>query len=492
MPRKFNEIVKVDDQPLPEKEIIGQPFAAEMQPRQLGTVSFEIYRPKKKAQEEGLRLTAVEIGEIPITEFFKALSGDLRAAMPGVFLLPDVCGTIHVEFLRPYINQDRYTVDGAVGDDPKTRLLLRLFQSIAPEVQRCCRIRMGSGASTGEDEAVVREVADRLNRLYGPTSEKPPETVRVDDEDSIPWDVVGGRPRRAGPKAKPPLRLVLARKEFELDESFDVTLEIGPDYANQFTPEDVCWYTDRALAQEIKGTENGKSLTPGEVGHGVIRVDVPGTLFHAAAHYDLVVIRRFRITVPHMGGIVVGSEVPIMTTNHDKIRGKIEWSLEGVGSLNPQGKRAIYSAIRPGRATVYAVDSEDPESQTTCDIVVTGQPLDLICVCGEWFTYETVESLDTQQTGEGAPIQMVSGGPHRLFISRRSSGYTAAMQQDLLPIFLMSAIAAAFPPFKRFEVDGEDLTRISPTNLPTILAEIREEGSKIFAEMIKGGLGSTK
>ena len=235
LPRKFRDIVQVDGTPIPEKEIVGRPFDVVLQHRQLGEVAFELYRPVRRGQDEELRLAGVEIGEAPISNLNRVLPPDLKTDLPAIFLLKEVCGTITAQFIRDYANEDRFTLDAAIADNPRTRHLLGLLKEVAPEVQRCLQIKVsGMDDEKGNDESEVRELRTHLRRLYNQQGE-PPGTG-----DTTPPDDGGGTDTAGDPA----IRLTYHR-EVGIGETITVTVKLREDVAKNYSLNNVVWYTNR-------------------------------------------------------------------------------------------------------------------------------------------------------------------------------------------------------------------------------------------------------
>ncbi len=480
LPWKFSDIVRVDSASLPPKQIVGQAYRSVIHHRQLGQVAVELYRPEKKRREEDLRLTAVEIGEVPMSNLNRVL-GDLGRDLHPVFLLSEVCGTISVEYLRDYGNEDRFTLDAAIADDPRTRHFVKHLNDIAPEVQRRLKIEVKETAGEEGTEQEIREVTNRFTELYSNEADAPP-TGGGDGESSNDW-----ADEHSGGSSKPPIRLSYNR-EFEPGETITITASIRKDLAGSFSLKDIQWYVDRSRARNLSQIDQGISLEADELGHGVIHADIPGSSVSASAHYDIVATRVFRITVPN-ATIQVGSQLPIMTTNHDRVKGKIIWDLDGPGNLEPQGKRSIYtatSATRLGPAVVQAYDSAQPSMRASCDITVRDKPRNLVCIRGEWFEYQHVTA---ESAGESTrPVEMISGGDnvHRLYIKQRANGFAEAARQGILQMFLLHAIAAEFPSFALFELGESDIADLDPRDLPMIMAKLCNQQFEIVSELLDG------
>ena len=293
LPRKFRDIVQVDGTPIPEKEIVGRPFDVVLQHRQLGEVAFELYRPVRRGQDEELRLAGVEIGEAPISNLNRVLPPDLKTDLPAIFLLKEVCGTITAQFIRDYANEDRFTLDAAIADNPRTRHLLGLLKEVAPEVQRCLQIKVsGMDDEKGNDESEVRELRTHLRRLYNQQGE-PPGTG-----DTTPPDDGGGTDTAGDPA----IRLTYHR-EVGIGETITVTVKLREDVAKNYSLNNVVWYTNRSNGANLQNTTDGITLTANTLGHGVIRADISGTPFTAVAHYEVVAgVPTFTLHSHHQGG----------------------------------------------------------------------------------------------------------------------------------------------------------------------------------------------
>lgn len=481
LPVKFRDIVRVDEEMLPPKRLAAgtKPFQLVEQHGQLGSVAFELYHPERKRREEELRLTAVEVGEAPMANFFRVLPEELRMRFPDVYLLPEVCGTVSAAYLKEYANEDRTTLNPAVADDPRTPHFVRMLQQLAPAVMRDLGIRIRTDTEPDADEADIAEVEALFNRRYNPTGEGPRGPVGTEAE--------GGEPEESGGESreKPAVRLTY-RREFEPDETIEIAATLRDDIAaSGYRVDDLHWYTERSRARGVELADGRIRMVASELGHGVVRVELRGTPYSTVAHYEVVAQRLFRLSIPY-AEIEIGSDLPVMGVNIDKLRGEVEWELSGPGQMDVQGGRVVYHASGEGHAVVTAFDAANPRTRATCDITVVAGKQRLICIRGHFFERSVYTAEGTVQFAK--PVTMVSGGKvHRLVMNRSARGYRAAQSRGSLAQFLAQATALAFPTFARLDLreGGMRIEEFDPKDLPQFLQDCANEGYSIFEEILE-------
>ena len=368
----------------------------------------------------------------------------------------------------------------AVVDDPRTRLLIRWLKGHALEVQRRLKIELSGEADDEGTESEVHSVAERFVQVYG-DQDSPPPGSGLEGPSNEGWsEPESGQP---GGRAAAPIRLSY-RREYEPGEEIHIKISFRKDLAQTHQAGDIQWYLDRSRARNLRHASDGIVLEAAELGHGVIHGDVPGTGLSTSAHYEITASRLFRVTIP-FATVSLGSDLVIMTANHDKLEGEVRWELDGPGKIKRQGKRAIYQASQEGAAVLTAFDSARPSVRSTCDITVRGKPRNLICIRGQWFEYE-------YSTGRGigafpTPVYMVAGSDlHRMYLYQQAPGFQEAADNGALQLFLIQAIATSFPSFARFELGDEDLSQVDPRDLPNIMAKLQSQGFEITAELLSG------
>ena len=473
LPLKFRDYIRVDGEQLPPRKIIGDLFEEVKQQREIGPISIGLYHPEKRFPEDDLRLTSAEVGEVPMTNFYRVLRGDIRLKMPPVFLVPEVCGTISAPYLRQYANEDRATLNPAVADDPRTLVFLNFLRDIAPIVEQRLKIRIRSSQMSSDDEG-IQKLAARCNQRYNPKGIRPDINTQTGKSDG------NGDSDPSPPSANPPgpLQLILIRKEFEVGERIEIKVARGEGF-----PEDaeLEWNTDFARASDIKLTPSGGTMYASDIGSARIIADVPGTPLNAMTRYQVVRERAFRLSIPY-AEITLGAELPLMGVNLDKLKGKISWKLDGVGHLEPQGGRATYLAITTGVAQVRAFDSGNSAVKAVCDITVTAKRGKLICIRGQFFDYDC---YGIEKTGEFArPVTMIAGDTiHHIAFNINGRGYQAALRTDSIEPFMVQAVAMEFARFQYLVLKPQE---IEARDIPTLLDQIALDGYTIFGELIEG------
>ncbi len=473
LPLKFKDVLFVDGASLPAKEIIGRVFHYEVVHPQLGQISMEIYRPKKRSAEEDLRLTGVEIGEAPISSLFRVL-GEYRDQFPLVFLLREVCGTLAALFLGEYAMEDRRTIRAGVVDDPRIVALLEVLSSVAEDIAECLDIRMTRSSDDGVEQELetIREIC---NRRYAPGSRRSSGEGEAEgnDEDDLGGDTEG--------KKKPPISLS-CRHEFEVGEEIAVRARLRSDLDRSLS--DLNWYDANSRATGLTRTDTGVTMMAAEVGTGTIRADLPGTLHSVVRAFQIVHERVFRLSVPYATVPVAGS-VTISGVNSDKLTGELDWSLTaGAGEIEKDGNRVTYTApAYRTAATLVGYDRANPGVRATCVFSVVGE-LETLCIRGVHFLVSTPYDAPGD---DARPVTMEQGGdPHEVTFNKGAPGFKAAFEAGRQRDYLLLALAQEFPSFSMFVLDGVDPAEIDPRDVPVLLRRLSRQGFVIYQELLEG------
>jgi hypothetical protein len=474
LPLKFRNVLYIDGAQLPQKDIIGEVFTYNEVDPQIGDVHMEIYRPRKRRAEEDLRLTAVEIGEASVGNLFRVL-GEYREQFPQVFLLREVCGTMATSFLGEYAMENRTTIRAEVVDDPRIVVLLDILNRIAPDVQRALQIRM-AGQVDNDVEREIASIRDICNSRYS----KKPQHSQGDGSGALDDD---GEEGGSGGK-KPPIQLS-CRREFELGETVEVTARIRKGMGKDVS--DLVWIHAHARCKDHVITDNGLTMVAAQVGVGTVTADLPSTPHSKVKAFQIVSKRVFRLSTPH-ATVATGGSVTISAVNADKLKGDLRWSLVGVGEIevDKNGKRVTFTAPRyPCSATLVGYDRSDPNVRATCELTVIGQ-METLCIRDTHFMVTTYDA-----PGDDArPVVMnMSGDPHQVVFNTGAPGFKEAIKAGSRRELLLFALAQEYPGFKKFDIDGMDLSSIDPRDMPHIISGLSREGFVIYSELIGASTG---
>jgi len=470
LPCKFSEIVCVDGEFIPLKKIIGSKFELVMNHPYLGELRVELYQPERKSRDEGLRLTAVEIGEITMRNLYRVL-GELQDSFPLLYLKDEVCGIISAEYVRLYVNEDRDSVSPRIADDELTVYLLRFLKEIAPQVQKNLQLKVAATSPKEALNASVDELQVMFDDCYNKDRRRPP----------VPPPPVPPPPPPGSPGEQRPLVLHLDGYEYELGERVNVEARFRDDLAAGHAPGDIQWLKTRSRGKDFRATSKGISFGVNEVGEGIIRADLPGTPIGATATYQVVDKRRFKLS-RFQHTIIVGTSFTLEGLNLDKLKGDISWSLEGVGTLEEKGARATFTSDRIGCAVIRARDSKIPSVESMCEVNIMDVPEKLIPIRGEFFRprYDDVHG----GSGFDRPTLMVQGSSiHTLMFNTNGLGYREAAEKGSTTLFLAQAIGMEYARFSRFDLKRE--VSQDPRDMQALVEEILADGLKIFEEVLK-------
>ena len=468
LPKKFAEIVKVDGKPLPPKDMIGDDFDVVLEHPQLGPVHIQIYRPAKKRSSERLELAGTEIGEAPLTELNSVLGASLR--LDDVFLRPDLAGVICCALFKEYVNEDRHTISSEITDNPRLVHFVNLLNSQAREIERKLKLPVAGGKQAGEDQAIIDGVARRFNIAFA-KGQTPPQVIDTGNGTGDP------DPTQRGPKGKPAIRLDLPRREYEPGEEISVKVRIRKDIDHNV--DEVVWRTESSLAKDVTRTDKGITMVADKVGRGIVSADLPSTPYHKSAAYEVIEKRNLKFSNTIIS-CLMGERLPIMAVNADKVGEKLYWDWDGDCEVDPQGNRAIFIGLHPGQCTVRAWDTKNPGQKAIMEITVY-RDQNLICIDGIWFKYKFFTGAST---AADTPVHMVKGGEihevHDLFIMEGAPGYDEAKERGELEQFICMAIATRFPAFRHFELEGNSLADMQPSELPDLWKMIEAEIFQIY------------
>jgi len=462
------EIVRVDDQPLPPREIVGTVYAAQEEHRQLGEVSLEIFRPKKRAPDDDLLLTNLEIGEVPFKNLFMHLPTDLASRVPAVYLDKRVCGTIVLPLIRKYANEDRQTLRQDVGADRKINHFIRLLEMHADGVRRHLRLEPEKAASHGDGAEEVHRVARGFAAAYG-SSSKP-------DGAQQGTGLLDPNPNPKNPSTPRPLSLSSPR-QVAVGETFEVTATFA---AETHSVDELSWKVRGPGTSDIEETDSGLRGTASTTGRVTVTADLPGSAVSARTSFEIVNERQLELSNTS-AVIQLGETLALNVRNADTAQGNIAWSHTGVGSLDRKPQSAVFEATSVGLAQVSMWDSSSPKDRHDCMITVRGKPRDMLCIRGHWFEYQVLT------VGGQRPIMMVRGAEvHRLVVNTRNEAYVAAAAADdpgTLQNFLLNAIAHEFVAFELFKLKAEGAETVR-ADFESVSEGLRLEAFRIVAEVL--------
>ncbi len=483
LPMMYRDILLVDGQSIPEKQIVGDHIQEQYHNQQLGAmIQIELYRPKTKSKDDVLRFSpGGEIGEITIQNFVDALGIDLVDGLPEVFLSDSISGTIAAEFLKDHAAQDRVAFKPSLGADPRTLLLLEFLQQIAPQVEERLRLRVGH-SDTDTGRRAILDLVSLYNQAFNPEGEELGPVIHGDDFDGTEGDDTPGsdpsRPRQARPLK------VKHFHEVEQGELFDLVPIISNEVrlSHGVTVDKINWHLGRSLAEEVRREPSKLVLRAGkQLGWGKVLAEIPN-IATATVWYEVVEAREFRLNPNHLM-LKRDQKATIAALNTDKLPGGedsvLQWSLLGSGELIPHGKRAQYHATQSGTAVISCWDATDPSNKQTCEVTVTGpQRSEDIFKIGD-YTFAILE-----RTIHNKPVSMKVGSPYQLLLVNSSHpGFQAALKNGTLIEFLTLNSAIEFARFRR--------THLEPGIDDDDTEEVLVEGNSIYAQLMTQRLGKS-
>jgi hypothetical protein len=479
-----NGMVLVDGSRLPSKRLKGRIFRLELPPSSpLGRVILEFYRPVRRSGDEDLRMTGRSIGEVSFRDVFvkQLLIDDLREMVPALFLEADVCGLIMAAFLNDHATERRDSYDAHVTDDERVVELLRLLKSVEAEVANYLGIKLRNGDDPeAASQAVVHEFIEQLQHRYNPDRAMPPGYApdgSKADEDTASGTRTG---RATPPSAAKTPSLVIERGEFAIGETIEVRLDVPDGSTGGFH-----FYLDQAHAKVEFVGDGAARLVAEHVGRGLIRAANPLTGQTAKIEYEVVAERQFHLSATGPVGIQLGAHFTVHAINADKLKGPLEWIVDGSGELQVtnKGLAARLAATQAGRLQITARDTADPAVSDSCEVFVIARhtgPLPFM-IRGEFFVAEFTQ---TNLVAYRKPATIVLAGPgqvHRLVFNQIAPGFQRAVDAGTLHHVLAYATAVEF--VKCFCIDWDDLDL---SDLQSVLLEIENQAAELFDEMLIG------
>jgi hypothetical protein len=475
LPPKFREIVRVDGDMLPEKEVVGS-FDAVEEVTGVGEVTISLYNPTKLSPEDDLRLGSVELGEIPMTTFRKAL-GAAERDLPPIFTASRTCGVITAPFIGEHSTDSRTEVNADVADAPELVRFLLQLQKWAPAIAKRLKIRMEKGNLKDDSKEQVEETVAMFNDTFTP----PGKRDVVDGQG--PKDKNKPSPER-GRKKRGVLTAETNRHEFEPGEEIRVRAVFRREFRDKYRPNDVRWKTDRSKSTGVTTTDDGLTMMAHELGQGVVQADIPNTMHSDTLTFRVVRDRVFKLSLER-ASISLGGQLPITGINGDKLTGGIEWDLDGPGNLDPKGGMATFQATGLGHAVVTATSIANPNVSATCDIeVLPVEPDRLIWIRDVCFVWDTFDERGAEE--HSRPVTIVASRPiHQMNINQLAPGFDEARANGSLRNFLALAMAHEFSRFAHFDLkdDDDEAVHVDARDFQTLHAQLASMACKIYAEL---------
>lgn len=491
--------INVDDEHIPQKEIVGEHYQDFENEKLGGEVVLSFYRPKQKSREEDLRLGYKFLGEVSFREkggLFSKLPAELLAQIPEVYTNSEVCGFVKVPAFEKYADENRKDIDDGVGFDPAIIELIRLLKKEAPLVEAALKITHRRVSSLDETSMLeVHELAERSQKLYDPSGQLTGEmTSQVLPGDRSKGVKSGEQNPEPQPHADPPndgkandtfrITLVPSRREFEVGETIKARLVSDHDMG------DNPWYVDSSRCATIDMSNTEVTLKAESVGSAAIGANEPLRARKSRVEFEIVTKRELRIS-PADKVMNSGERLTLHAINHDKVKGKIMWSVSGDASLSPEDPTdrkqvvlvapTVFSTIT---IKVECWDSAAPSKKSTCLVTVMPDKVLPIVIKDYVFTVQFWESADHEYAKLATGIFQGAGKPHVLVINKLSPEYTKAIENDMFSNVLLNQLCLEYARMKTLD-EGKDADDDVISDDPNLVVRaIRVLSSQVLAEML--------
>ncbi len=468
LPIIFQDILRVDGQKLPPKQVQGEIYAVDRIIPRLGEVSIDLYRPVTRGSGDGLHIGSGMISDVSFGAFAALLAmSDFK--VPPIFMHPRVCGVISADFLKRHGREDRQGFDVGLLDDPLLVILLAYLEEIAEAVEKTLGLTEGSNKLGGSDQ-----VRQRLLTIANRTYPNAQPAVGAGHDRVVPA-LTDQRPSSSDLRV---FRLLVERPEFEVGEKILIHAAFARDFGDKYSSTNLRWNTDGALGKNQRATSDGIELVAAKAGKGSVTAQIAKTQHSAAVDYVVVQKgeRRFRLS-PSSVTVPVGDQVRIKVINPDKVVRKLDWSPGSSLEVSDDGTSATFTGRSEGTAVVKVMDGSGMVSE--CSVVVTPAQHDeqsLLCIRGLFFRV-IVQQMD------GPPVEILVGDRarniHMLYINPAAPGYAEAEAGGVLEVLLLRAVAEAYGAFDKFNLQGRDRGDI------TAAREAGIDSWKVLAELLQ-------
>lgn len=480
LPVKFEDIVRVDDEPLPPKKIIGKRFESQETIQNLGTVVIELYRPETRHSDEDLRLASVEVGEIPLSNLMRVLPPEFRDRVPRVYLISGVCGTITVEFIGSFSNEDRNTLQPAAGHDPRTHQLIQLLRKLEPSVRRALDLKLEDASGDVGIQADIKEVTGLFGAVY--PSVRGPSRLSTQEQ---PLASTGEEQVDAPPREQRAMWLE-APGEFEPGEPIEIKIRFSAELSKKYDAKQINWKLDRSRAKRIRLLPDGILLeATKDLGVGTVIADLPGTPYSCKVTYQIVQQRVFRLSASSPR-VERGGSFILTAINADKLpEGKIAWSYSGRGLLEPMGGMARFRGTEIGSGIITAASPIRSEIHATCDVTIVNPTEWLFRIQEHAFRVESHLIGGGERADIARPAIMHRGGSdnvHTLHLNGAAPGYVRAHEQGVGTSYLLMQIAIEY--FRFVQMDLPGIGEIDPRDFPHMMSRIAAQADALFANVI--------
>lgn len=480
--------ITVEGKPLPEKEIIGRLFSHVEQTNNRhypalspNPVIFELSRPKRKLQNEGITMTSTGYPEVSFAQFLSVLSLEDRDRMPRVY--HDAHGHVETNYFKNYVSDSRDSFSERIADVEETSNLIDLFIDLAPAVAEALCLKYPNSSVSENDSLVLDNIAKRANQAYDP------DGLHRDigtDGTTIAEPPVNGSAKSKGSTSHADPFQITSKREYEIGETVEIIVKINNP---SLSLDKLTWITEFSGCINPVVTPKGMTLHASATGRNFVTVTGAGHV--AKAEYVVVLKRMFEIQ-PTNYELNPGKEIKIIALNTDKLEGRqVIWTLDGVGELVPEGNRAIYTApqVIHGMpiATVYATDSGNNARRCECLIKIVPVPgqQKLLCIGDDVFSYSI--SGPSFSLSENEPIYLRRNYPYNtLYLNSKAPVALAAKERGELESLLIQAISLAYPRFlyqhhrEKYYKDYQDESQI-----PALLDKMRQETLSILETFYK-------
>lgn len=464
--------IRVDGKKLPERKVIGEIFNDALPIKRIGTVTANLFRPKKRSGDDGLRIGGKLVGEVSFENFRMMLPLELRDQLPAVFNHPECCGEIICELFSRYSTDSRDKFSPSLLTDSGLSMFISALERFAPKVEECLELEISEGDASGAPDPVAERLSNSLVRRFG----------EVDNEEPGGTDPEPGQPPQ--PTHHPMYLTVncshgLALRQLEPGETADIGAEIRKDLRdNGSTVKDIEWDTEGAEpCTMVKKLGDGSvRLRAKSVGVARVTAALSDAVMASCA---IEVVEKREIALSHNKlKLKEGESFRFKIVNPDKLgERKLAWAkVNGAGNLEvaPDGLSAAFTATNRGITEIQvSANGESPEHMR-CEIIVRAatDPAKLIRIQDRKFRL-TVKKF----TGDSLVSIMFgipTDRPGELVVNMASPLYeqlAAIRSEDAFDMVILTAVSQAFTAKRLVQDDLRPKQDIKPLMIDRFLTD---------------------
>lgn len=365
------EMVRVNGERLPEREIVGERIRFTREHAILGTIRVDLYIPKRRRFNDRLRIGS--IGPVcEVHDFFLGITDkNMKVRFPQILLDPAVCGIIDVEKFNEFSVQSRHEFDGALFSRQELHEFIYFLQmEVEPELSGKLQDTFSKNEQERAEEMVC-SVTELFHKAFGVPQVRVPGRGHGPAEGGDTDEDIEDQIRP--PTGRKDIQLNIGQVEIICGEELEIFVaRYGARSSGQFN------FDGAASGGTLFRTENTRTWYRAGNTAGIYILQVVDRLHpDVSANVTIKVVteRQFRVS-PRTARIPCGEKITLRAINTEVITnrnvGGLRWRASGGGRLlADSGSEAVFqSGGEEGTFTVTCYHPEFESIQSECTIRV--------------------------------------------------------------------------------------------------------------------------